>query len=111
MAGKFILLDEAAKLLGVTDDELIEMRSRGDIHGYRDGAQWKFKAEDVDRLAQERSAQPPSDPGAGESDVLLSELELGPSASAGSKTATRRWSRASACRWIARPMRPWPTSA
>jgi excisionase family DNA binding protein len=56
MAGKFVDLKEAAKMLGVTADELVEMRSRGEIFGYRDGASWKFKTEEVDRVAGERSA-------------------------------------------------------
>ena len=40
MAGKFVDLKEAAKMIGVTAEELVEMRSRGDIFGYRDGASW-----------------------------------------------------------------------
>ena len=35
---KFVELNEAAKMLGLTPDQLVEMRSNGDIHGYRDGA-------------------------------------------------------------------------
>ena len=38
MAGKFVDLKEAAKMIGVTAEELVDMRSRGDIFGYRDGA-------------------------------------------------------------------------
>ena len=86
MAQKYYNSEETAKTLGISEAEVKQMAQSQQLHGYRDGAQWKFKAEEVDRLAQERSAQPPSDPGAGESDVLLSELELGPSASGGSGT-------------------------
>lgn len=57
MAGKLIELNEAAKLLGVSPDELIEMRSAGDIHGYRDGASWKFKMEEIERVAEERGVE------------------------------------------------------
>jgi hypothetical protein len=56
MAGKFVDLKEAAKILGVTAEELVDMRSRGEIFGYRDGASWKFKIEEVERVASERSA-------------------------------------------------------
>lgn len=56
MAGKFVDLKEAAKILGMTADDLVEMRSRGEIFGYRDGASWKFKIEEVERVASERSA-------------------------------------------------------
>lgn len=82
MAGKFIELNEAAKLLGLTPDELVEMRSNGDIHGYRDGASWKFKAEEIERVAAERGfdlgspseeVTPDGDDGF---DALLSDLDL-----------------------------------
>ncbi len=55
MAGKILELSEAAQQLGVTAEQLIEMRSRGEIFGYRDGTSWKFKQEEVERVAQERS--------------------------------------------------------
>ncbi|MDX1944310.1 MAG: helix-turn-helix domain-containing protein [Pirellulaceae bacterium] len=54
MAGKFIDLSEAAKMVGVTPEQLVEMRSKGDIFGYRDGASWKFKLEEVQRVVSER---------------------------------------------------------
>lgn len=49
----FVTLEEAAKKLGVSTDQLIEMRSRGEIFGYRDGASWKFKPEEIERVASE----------------------------------------------------------
>ena len=58
MAGKFVELNEAAKMIGVTPDELIEMRSKGDIFGYRDGASWKFKLEEVERVNADRAGGP-----------------------------------------------------
>ncbi len=48
---KLIPLEEAASMLGVTPEKLTEMRSRGDIFGYRDGATWKFKQQEIDRVA------------------------------------------------------------
>ena len=51
---KFVELNEAAKLLGITPDELIELRAEGKIHGYRDGSSWKFKNDEVDRVLAER---------------------------------------------------------
>ena len=54
MAGKFVDLKEAATMIGVTPDDLVEMRSKGDIFGYRDGASWKFKLEEVERVISER---------------------------------------------------------
>ncbi len=61
MAGKFVDLNEAAKMIGVTPEELVEMRSKGDIFGYRDGASWKFKLEEVERVNSERSGAPRGD--------------------------------------------------
>lgn len=56
MAGKFVELADAAAAIGVTPEELIEMRSRGDIFGYRDGGSWKFKQEEVERVVNERAS-------------------------------------------------------
>ena len=53
---RFVELNEAATILGVTPEKLVEMRSNGDIHGYRDGGSWKFKAEEIDRVAAELAA-------------------------------------------------------
>jgi excisionase family DNA binding protein len=57
MAGKFVDLSEAAKMLGVSAEEVVEMRSKGDIFGYRDGASWKFKTEEVQRVIRERGVE------------------------------------------------------
>jgi len=54
MARKFIELQQVAALLGVSPDDLGDMRSRGEIYGYRDGSTWKFKIEEVQRLASDR---------------------------------------------------------
>src|SRR5487761_1891382 len=94
MARKLVPLDEAAKTLKVSPDELNSMRENREIYGYRDGASWKFKPEDVERLAQELAERGPraaSDSGSlpvdigdsddeGEDIVLLSESALGGSA-------------------------------
>ena len=53
MATRFFELNDAAKMLGLTPDQLVELRSNGTIHGYRDGASWKFKAEEIERVAKE----------------------------------------------------------
>src|SRR3954452_12727829 len=54
MAGKFVDLSEAAKMIGVAPEGLVEMRSKGTIFGYRDGASWKFKVDEVERVIRER---------------------------------------------------------
>jgi excisionase family DNA binding protein len=119
MARKFVTLAEAAQQLGITPDEVNELRQRGDLYGYRDGTSWKFKPEDVDRVAEQRIVAPaandesqevillgdsqeisdapmdlPIDPDveedSGEDVVLLSEFELGESGASASKTVIGR---------------------
>ncbi|MEE8452532.1 MAG: helix-turn-helix domain-containing protein [Thermoguttaceae bacterium] len=82
MAQKYYNVRETAEILGLPEDDVKQMQASRQLHGYRDGIDWKFKVEDIDRLAGERAAGPsnlsdsePSDPG----DVLLSEVELGES--------------------------------
>ncbi len=48
---------EAARLLGVSEDDLNLMISRNEIFGYRDGANWKFKMPELERVADERGIQ------------------------------------------------------
>lgn len=57
MALKLIPLDEAARTLGISVDRLNQLRERQQIYGYRDGASWKFKQPDVERLADDLRAQ------------------------------------------------------
>jgi hypothetical protein len=53
MAQKFTSLDEAINLLGVSKERLNELREAQVVRGYRDGASWKFRTEDIERLASE----------------------------------------------------------
>jgi len=73
MAQKYLNVAEAAKALKISDAEVKQMLDRRELYGYRDGADWKFKVEDIDRLAEERS-QGDDDDGY---NVLASEVELG----------------------------------
>ncbi len=76
MAQKYYNAAEAAKILGVSPADVNEMVLRRELYGYRDGADWKFKPEDIERVAAERGA------GGNEEDsdnVLASEIELGQS--------------------------------
>jgi excisionase family DNA binding protein len=69
----YVSLEEAAKILGVSTDALVEMRSKGQIFGYRDGASWKFKQEEIDRVVDERD-----DIAGGEDELSLgSDVALG----------------------------------
>lgn len=81
MTQKFYKTEEASKILGISPAEVTKLREERKLHGYRDGMDWKFKAEDVDRLAAEGSGGADE-----ETDVLLSEVELGQSESGKSGT-------------------------
>ncbi len=91
MVQKYYNSAETAKVLDINSDDVKKMMERRELHGYRDGADWKFKVEDIDRLAQERQAEQPAvlETEAGEDqggDVLLSEVALGQPAMGSSGT-------------------------
>lgn len=69
MAGKFLLIEEVARQLGVTADEVHRLVERKKLFPLRDGATLKFKIEEIDRLAAESSEE------SGQSGLEL-ELEL-----------------------------------
>jgi hypothetical protein len=61
-----LALREAARLLGVSPQRLSLMRARGDIAatkrkrpGKNIGFSWRFRRQDVERLAAERKKNPP----------------------------------------------------
>jgi excisionase family DNA binding protein len=85
MAQKYYNVKEAAQVLGATEDAVRQMMEHRELYGYRDGADWKFKAEDIERLAADRKAQ--STPHVEDTDeVILSEVELGQSGPGSSGT-------------------------
>ena len=53
MAGKFLLLEEAALHLGVSADEVHRLVEKKKLFPLRDGTTLKFKIDDLDRLAVE----------------------------------------------------------
>lgn len=76
----FVSLEEAAKKLGVSPEAIVEMRSRGEIFGYRDGGSWKFKPEEIERVASEMLGDALDEDPAGSS-ILVSDSDLGSSIS------------------------------
>ena len=64
MATKFYNVQKAAEVLGISPAEVNQLREELKLHGYRDGADWKFKAEEVDALVSGAS-----DNSSSESDV------------------------------------------
>jgi excisionase family DNA binding protein len=87
MARKYIELVEAAKLLGISEGQLNDMRSNAEISGYRDGSSWKFKEEDIEQLRSRLKTEAGGDGDDLSLDddldmddsILLSEQELGSS--------------------------------
>jgi excisionase family DNA binding protein len=71
MAQRFTSLDEAAQQLNISKDRLNDLREAGKVRAYRDGASWKFRSEDIERLISDGvdSAEP--------SDIDLSGPEPG----------------------------------
>src|SRR5436305_14459480 len=64
MAQKFTSLDEAANQLSISKDRLNQLREAGKVRAYKDGASWKFRAEDIEKFAVEGLPEiepPPSD--------------------------------------------------
>ena len=71
MAQKFTSLDDAAKQLSISKDRLNQLREAGKVRAYRDGASWKFRAEDIDKL--EKDGIPQIDPGGSDISLDLDE--------------------------------------
>ena len=59
MEQKFVTFEEALKMLSVPAEQLNELRGRGELRAYRDGTSWKFRADDIERMAQEGIPEPP----------------------------------------------------
>ena len=76
MAQKYYNSAETAKILGKGVDDIKKMLESRELHGYRDGADWMFKAEDIDKLAGKPTPPATEEEGG---DVLLSDAELGQS--------------------------------
>lgn len=86
MPQKYLNTSQAAEKLGVPEDAIAKMRENRELHGYRDGADWKFKVEDIEKLAPKVKAAEPAPDDEEEGDVLLSEVELGQSDAGASGT-------------------------
>ena len=79
-----IPLEQAAKMLGVSVEKLTEMRSSQQISAYKDGATWKFKMQELERVADELGTPLNQDVGDDDSDFQLSDAALEDSGDIGS---------------------------
>lgn len=71
MAKKYLSLDEAAAKLGVSQEALKKAREKGDLRGFADRGNWKFREEDLEEYGRQHTAD--SDP---DVPVLAPDLEL-----------------------------------
>jgi excisionase family DNA binding protein len=55
MSKKYLSLEEAANLLKIPTSELMRMREQGEIRGFADRGNWKFKVDDVESMARVKS--------------------------------------------------------
>lgn len=89
MVQQYFSLEEAARALGISTEELNGMRERSEIRAFADRGTWKFRSQDVQEAARQRGlgsspdmplGERSSDAGAEaqeEDQVLLSEQEIG----------------------------------
>ena len=75
MAGKFLLIEEAAHHLGVSADEIHRLVEKKKLFPLRDGTALKFKIEELDRLAAESPDQ--DEPATETLELDLDEVQSG----------------------------------
>ncbi|MEO2016806.1 MAG: helix-turn-helix domain-containing protein [Fuerstiella sp.] len=82
MAKKYLTLEEAAERLGLSTDQLMRLREKGEIRGFADRGSWKFKEQEIEEFARRQEvdsapdvqivAPTAADSSAGEEDLDLS---------------------------------------
>ncbi|WP_442507754.1 helix-turn-helix domain-containing protein [Novipirellula sp. SH528] len=81
----YLSLEDAAKKLGIPTERLVELRSQGEVRGFRDGASWKFPENEISRLADELADLDVGDMLGGSGD-LVSDMNVGSGLSLSSGT-------------------------
>jgi hypothetical protein len=78
MEHRFIKFEEALEKLGIPAERLNQLREDGELRAYRDGASWKFRADEIERMATEGLPEPapPSDIGLVDDDELVDASQL-----------------------------------
>src|SRR3954449_5596839 len=86
---QFYTLEEAARVLGLSSDDLKSKAQHREIRAFLDGGSWRFRVVDIDELARRRGLGsdaelhlsdldlPVSQTEPGEDDLDLSEFQLG----------------------------------
>src|SRR5262245_11487937 len=68
---QYYTLEEAAKVLRISPDELREMAKQKTIRAFQDRGSWRFRAQDIDEMARARGL-------GSDSDLQLGEGALNP---------------------------------
>ena len=80
MEQKFVKFEEAIEKLGISGDQLNDLRERGQLRAYRDGSSWKFRSDEIAQMVEQGIPEPPppSDIGlvADEDLVVAEPLEI-----------------------------------
>ncbi|HEX6962893.1 MAG TPA: helix-turn-helix domain-containing protein [Lacipirellula sp.] len=78
MEQRFVKFEEALEKLGVTPERLNQLREDNELRAYRDGASRKFRADEIERMAEEGvpDSPPPSDIGLASDDELVDASPL-----------------------------------
>ncbi|GAB6185800.1 helix-turn-helix domain-containing protein [Thermopirellula anaerolimosa] len=79
MVQKYYTTKEAAEILGVSPAEVNSMRERNELRGYRDGTDWKFKAEDIEEMVRQRRTGAAAPPSFSDDEIVLGLDDLSPS--------------------------------
>ena len=61
MAKKYLSLEEAAEYLGMSVDEVKQQREAGNLRGFADRANWKFRSEDLEEFKRNRTTTSDAD--------------------------------------------------
>jgi len=59
MEQKFVNFEEAIEKLGISGDQLNDLRERGQLRAYRDGSSWKFRTDEIAKMCEEGIPEPP----------------------------------------------------
>src|SRR2546426_253137 len=69
MAQGYYTLQEAAKYLGMSVDDLKQMAQKGQIRSFQDRGTWRFRVQDIEELARSRGR-------ASDGDLVLGDASL-----------------------------------
>jgi hypothetical protein len=59
MEQKFVKFEEAIEKLGISAERLNQLREEGELRAYRDGSSWKFRSDEIERMATDGVPDPP----------------------------------------------------